>query len=178
MNLLSRAGDRLVETVNPGGRSAPHVAAGVLVCLGVVAASALLARRSEPGAYQRHLEREAGGDRGALSAVWPALFSITTLAALRLWNAPSSPERTRALTLWGASQALNAAWMVVSPRLRLLELAGGLATAALTAAYAREARRADARAGGMAAPAAGLAIGNLVTGEVWRRSAPAKPTLH
>ncbi len=177
MNLLDKAQDKLTDTLNPGHRSAGHVALGAAVCIGAVAVTAFLAHRAEPGEFQRHLEKE-GGDRNSLSAVWPALFSITTLAALRLWNTPSSPERTRALTLWGASQALNAAWTAISPRMRALELVGGLATAALTAAYAREARLVDAKAGGMAAPAAGMAIGNLVTGEVWRRSSPPRHTLH
>lgn len=177
MNLLDKAQDTFTDTLNPGHRSAAHVALGAAICIGAVAVTALLAHRAEPSEYQRHMEKETGASRKGLAAVWPALFSITTLAALRLWNTPASPERTRALTLWGASQALNAAW-TAAPKLRALELLGGLATAVLTAAYAQEARRVDARAGGMAAPAAGMAIGNLVTGEVWRRSGPRRPTLH
>lgn len=178
MKLLDKAQDRLEDTLNAQGRSPGHVALGAAICFGAVALSAYLAHRSEPGDFQRGVERhtEAGGS--GLSQVWPALFSITTLAALRIWNAPSSPERTRALTLWGASQVLNGAWTAASSRHRMLQVLGGLATALLTAAYAREARHVDAKAGTFATPAAGLAIGNLVTGEVWRRGAPKGVTLH
>jgi translocator protein len=177
MTLLDDAQDHIEETLNAEGRSAAHVALGVLICLGAVAASALIAHRSEPDEFQRAMEKEAGAGKNRFAHVWPALFSITTLAALRVWNAPGSPSRTRALTLWGASQALNGAWMAASPQNRLLQTMGGLATALLTAAYAREARKVDQKAGGMATPAAGMALGNLLTGEVWRRH-PKGVTLH
>lgn len=178
MKLLDKAQDRLEDTLNAEGRSAGHVAFGAAICIGAVALSALLAHRSEPGDFQRGVERHTDADAKGLSQVWPALFSITTLAALRIWNAPASPERTRALTLWGASQVLNGAWTAASSRHRLLQLLGGLATAVLTAAYAREARHVDPKSGAMATPMAGMAIGNLVTGEVWRRGAPRGVTVH
>lgn len=178
MDLLDEAQDQIEDTLNVSGRSAGHVALGVLVCLGAVAASALIAHRSEPTEFQRSMEKEAGAGKNRFGAIWPALFSITTLAALRVWNAPSSPARTRALTLWGASQVLNGAWMAASPKNRGLQTLGGLATALLTAAYAHQAREVDEKAGGMATPAAGMALGNLITGEVWRQSKPRGVTLH
>lgn len=178
MDLLDKAQDTIEDTLNAEGRSAAHVALGVAVCLGAVAVSALLAHQSEPSEFQKDVKRHTDASGKGLSQIWPALFSITTLAALRVWNAPSSPERTRALTLWGASQALNAAWTAASPKNRGLQILGGLATAVITAAYAREARKVDVRAGGMATPMAGMALGNLITGEVWRRGAPEGVTLH
>lgn len=178
MALLDKAQDRLEATLNAEGRSGGHVALGVAICVGAVALSAYLAHRAEPGDFQRGVERHTEASADKLSQVWPALFSITTLAALRIWNAPASAERTRALTLWGASQALNGAWTSASSSNRLLQLLGGLATAVLTAAYAREARHVDPKAGAMATPMAGMALGNLVTGEVWRRGAPRGATLH
>lgn len=178
MDLLHEAQEHIEDTLNADGRSAAHVAVGVVVCLGAVALSALVAHRAEPGEFQKDVERHSEASKAGLSQVWPALFSITTLAALRIWNAPSSSARTRALTLWGASQALNSAWMAASPRHRALQILGGVATAVLTAAYAQEARKVDVKAGGMATPAAGMALGNLLTGEVWRRSKPTGVTLH
>lgn len=178
MDLLDEAQEQIEETLNLGDRSAAHVALGVLICVGAVAASALIAHRSEPTEFQRSMEKEAGAGKNRFSAVWPALFSITTLAALRVWNAPASNARTRALTLWGASQVLNGAWMTVSPKNRAMQTLGGLATAVLTAAYAHEARKVDEKAGGMATPAAGMALGNLLTGEVWSRGTPQGVTLH
>jgi tryptophan-rich sensory protein len=178
MDLLGEAGEHIEDTLNADGRSAGHVALGVVVCLGAVALSALVAHRAEPGEFQRDVERQSDQKTNQLSQVWPALFSITTLAALRVWNAPASGSRTRALTLWGASQALNAGWMAASPRNRVLQTLGGIATAVLTAAYAAEARKVDVKAGSMATPMAGMAIGNLLTGEVWRRSRPHGVTVH
>lgn len=174
MDLLSEAGDKLEDTLNAEGRSPVHVGVGVLVCVGVVAVTALLAARQEPGGFERSVERHTEADRGALSAVWPTLFSITTLAALRIWNAEHSPARTRALTLWGLSQVFNAVWMAFSPRRRELKAAGAIATAGLTAAYAQAARRVDVKSGGMVAPMAGMAIANLFTGELWRQSTPTR----
>lgn len=178
MTLLDDAQDQLEDALNADGRPLAHVALGVLICVGAVAASALIAHRAEPSEFQRSMAKEAGTEKNRFAHVWPAMFSITTLAALRVWNAPSSPARTRALTLWGASQALNGAWMAASPKNRLLQTLGGVATAALTAAYAREARRVDEKAGGMATPAAGMALGNLLTGEVWRHGRPHGATVH
>src|SRR4029450_10932691 len=52
----------------------------------------------------------------AFAAIWPPLFMALTISGLRIWNAPPSPARTQALTLWGAVQALNAVWMALWPR--------------------------------------------------------------
>lgn len=178
MTLLDDAQDQIENTLNSEGRSPTHIALGVLICAGAVVASALISHHAEPTEFQRSMEKEAGARKNRFSAVWPALFSITTLAALRIWNAPSSASRTRALTLWGASQVLNGAWMAASPKDRTIQTLGGLATAVLTAAYAHEARKVDEKAGGMATPAAGMALGNLLTGEVWRSSKPHGVTVH
>lgn len=178
MNLLDEAGDKLQDTLNAEGRSPGHVLFGAAVCLTAVGLSAFLAHRAEPDHFQREIEKQAGTKRNSLSQVWPALFSITTLAALRVWNAPASIERNRALGLWGLSQAFNAVWIAVSPRQRGLQAFGAIATAALTAAYAHQARKVDVRAGGMAAPMAGMALGNLITGELWRAGKPTGATMH
>ena len=39
------------------------------------------------------------------------LFIAMTLSGLRTWNAPSSPARTRALTIWSLVQGFNALWL-------------------------------------------------------------------
>lgn len=175
MDLLDDAQDKLEDALNAEGRPPSHVAVGVLLCFGAVAASAYLAHRAEPGEFQESVERHTDTRRNSLSGVWPAVFSLTTLAALRIWNAPHGPERTRALGLWGVSQVLNAVWVSLSPERRGLQALGAAATAAATAAYAIAARRVDVKAGGMVAPMVGMAVTNLLTGELWRRSKPPGP---
>ena len=172
MDLLDDAQDKLGDAINAEGRDPGHIAVGVLLCFGAVALSAYLAHHSEPGEFQKSVERHSDTKRNSLSGVWPAVFSVTTLAALRIWNAPHSPARTRALGLWGVSQMLNAIWMSISPERRELQAAGAVATAAVTAAYAQAARRVDVKAGGMVAPMVGMAVTNLMTGELWRHTKP------
>jgi translocator protein len=46
----------------------------------------------------------------ALAPVWTAIYGLLAVSGYRMWRAPSSPQRTRALGLWGAQLGLNAAW--------------------------------------------------------------------
>jgi bacterioferritin len=124
MDLLDEVGDKLEDTLNAEGRHPAHVTLGIVVCIGVVAATALLASRAEPGEFQRSVEKHSDAERGVLSQIWPTLFSLTTLAAVRIWNAPHSPARTRALALWGLGQVFHGAWLMISPRRRALQVAG------------------------------------------------------
>lgn len=177
MDLLDDAQDKLEDALNAEGRPPSHIALGVLLCFGAVGVSALLAHRAPPGEFQRSVEKHTEAKHNSLSGVWPAVFSVTTLAALRIWNAPHSTHRTRALGLWGASQVLNAVWVSLSPDRRWLQAAGAGATAIATAAYAMAARRVDVKAGSMVAPMVGMTVTNLLTGELWRHSKPQRPTL-
>lgn len=147
--------DQLTESLNAEGRSLGHVAAGVAVCtllVGIVAT--LSAARPQP---------TSPGDEPArqplLRAVWPSLFSLTTLAALRVWNAPSSTARTRALRLWTLLQASNLVMTVWRPQRRGERIAAAVTTAALTGVYAHAASYVDEKAANLTAPVgfAGLA---------------------
>ena len=42
--------------------------------------------------------------------VWALLYGTIAYSGLRLWRTPPSAGRSRALKLWGAQLALNAAW--------------------------------------------------------------------
>jgi translocator protein len=42
--------------------------------------------------------------------VWTLLYGTIAYSGWQVWKQPPSRERTRALTLWGAQWALNAAW--------------------------------------------------------------------
>jgi benzodiazapine receptor len=110
--------------------------------------------------------------RGPLSLILPAVFSVTTLSAVRVWNAPARPERTTAMGLWAAAQALNAVWIAMRPASRGLQIAAAMSSAGLAAAFAHEARKLDNRAGKLAAPSGGgVHLANLVQGKSAIRAA-------
>ena len=151
--------DKIEEALNAEGRSKSHVALGLLICLGCVGATAAIAAsRPQPPAPGARVEKKSS----SLRAIWPALFSVTTLAAVRVWNAPSSPQRTRALGLWGGLQGLNVLWMILGPRDKVTRIVAGLSTAGMTALYARAASDVDAKAASLVAPAIGGSLAALV----------------
>jgi tryptophan-rich sensory protein len=76
------------------------------------------------------------------------------VSAARVYRAAPSPARSRALTLWGAQQALNAAWSPLffgqrRPRAALLDL--GLLWGTL-GGYALQARKVDPVASALVGP--------------------------
>jgi tryptophan-rich sensory protein len=186
--------DKLRETVrgrvdqiaNSQGRSARHILLGLAITGGAVLVSALIARQSaptddHPGLKADYDALEQPGfkpPRAAFAVIWPPLFLALTISGLRIWNAPRSPARTQALTLWGAVQALNALWMALGPRRLGGQLATAVASLGTSAAYAMRARKVDAPAAGMVAPYLGwISFANVLTEELWRKNAP-KPTIH
>jgi tryptophan-rich sensory protein len=159
------------------GRGVEHVLAGLALTAGAVLASALIARRNAPTdsnpevkASYDALRRPAFQPPPAVfGIVWPPLFMALTLSGLRLWNAPPSRARTRALSLWTAIQALNALWMALGPRRLGGQLTTAVATLGTAAAFAVEARKVDAPASNLAAPYVGwIGFANILTGELWR----------
>ncbi len=157
---LDDARDAATDFFNAEGRGPAHIALGVAVTAGF----ALLATAFATGAL-RPLQRDATSDsgdgpvterpRGPISLVLPAMFSVTTLSALRVWNAPSRPGRKQALGLWAAAQAVNAVWIALRPAGRGLQIAAAMSSAGLAAAFAHEARKLDVGAGKLASPIGG-----------------------
>ncbi len=149
MALLDRVQEELGEALNVGDRSPGHVAFGVLLCAGAVAATAIVAVATPRQAVAPGAEptREP-----IMRAVWPALFSLTTLAALRLWNAPPSVKRTQALRLWGLSQGVNLLWMLLRPRDSRTQVLAAVSMAGITAVYAHVAAAVDQKAASIVAP--------------------------
>lgn len=155
MSLADDAQDKIVEALNADGRSTGHLALGAALCLGLIAAtSAIAASRPQPVAPGAEPSRKP-----MVRAIWPAVFSVSTLASLRVWNAPASPTRTRALGLWMVLQGSNALLMWLRPSSTLGQTAAAMATAGLTTAYARVAADVDEKAAQLVAPTgfAGLA---------------------
>ncbi|MFO1015420.1 MAG: TspO/MBR family protein [Caulobacteraceae bacterium] len=175
-----------MDIANSRGRTAGHVLLGLVITGGAVMTSALIAARHSPS--PSHPEVKAQYDQltqtplqppaVVFGVVWPALFMALTLSGLRIWNAPKSLERTRALTLWGLIQAFNAMWMALGPRRLGGQLATAVATLGTAAAYAWEARKVDAPASNLAAPYLGwIGFANVLTEELWRKNG-SRPTIH
>lgn len=176
----------LDRVTNSQGRSIQHVLVGLGVTAAAVAASAIVARRNAPtpdnpkvfAAYEALKQPAFQPPRIVFSLVWPPLFVALTLSALRIWNAPKSPARTQALTLWGVAQALNAIWMALGPRRLGGQLATAVTSLGASVAYLWRARRVDAPAAAMVAPYVGwIGVANALTEELWRKNPP-NPTIH
>lgn len=161
--------DRAADLLNAEGRSAGHVVLGLALTIGFALTATAFARGTlRPRPVNPEDARDGDAPiterpRGAFSLILPAVFSATTLSAVRVWNAPARPERTHAMTLWAAAQALNAVWIALRPAGRTLQIAAAMSSAGMAAAFAHEARKLDTRAGKLAAPiGAGVLMGNRI----------------
>lgn len=158
MTLASAANEKIAEAINAEHRSLGHVAIGAGVCLALIAVTAALSvsgrQAPAPGAKpSRH---------PLVKAIWPSLFSVTTLAALRVWNAPASRERARALGFWGVLQASNLLFSALKPRSQSGQVTAALATAGLTAAYAHAASYVDPKAAALSAPTGFAGLSSVI----------------
>ncbi len=176
-NALDDARDAATDFLNADGRDPGHVALGVIVTVGFALAATVLASRAV-APRPRHL---SGGEaaiterpRGPLSLILPAVFSVTTLSAVRVWNAPPARERAIAMGLWAGAQALNAVWIAMRPASRTLQIAAAMSSAGLAAAFAHEARKLDSEAGKLASPTGGrVRLANFL-----QRKTEHRPTVH
>jgi benzodiazapine receptor len=155
---LDTARDQAADFLNAEGRDWTHVALGLALTAGFALAATTAASkliRPQP----RHAIQPLGGDapiterpRGPISLILPAMFSATTLSAVRVWNAPARPERRTAMALWIAAQAVSAVWLAVRPTRLTTQIAAAMSSAGLAAAFAHEARKLDPAAGKLASP--------------------------
>jgi translocator protein len=173
--------DAATEFLNADERDVGHVALGVAVTVGfALLATALASGVIGPRRRSFAQRRDGAGPvterpRGAFSLVLPAVFSATTLSAVRVWNAPARPERTSAMILWAGAQAINAIWIALRPASRGMQIAAAMTSAGLAAAFAHEARKLDTRAGKLASPTGmGVRLGNVID----RKAKEAGATLH
>lgn len=172
-NAVDEVRERAVDLLNSEGRSLSHVALGVALTAGFALAATLIATRTlEPRRRSLTDLRERTAPvherpRGPFSLILPAVFSATTLSAVRVWNAPHRPERRNAMGLWMLAQAANALWLALRPASRGLQIFAAMSSAGLAAAFAHEARKLDEAAGKLAAPTgAGVALVNRAEREV------------
>jgi len=170
--------DAATDFLNAEGRGAGHVLLGVAITVGFALAATAFARKTIRPRPEHLAEDDAPiteRPRGPLSLILPAVFSVTTLSAVRVWNAPKAPERNLAMGLWAGAQALNAVWIALRPTSRALQIAAAMSSAGLAAAFAHEARKLDNRAGKLAAPSGGAVhLANMVQ----KKAEGARPTVH
>lgn len=163
---LDDARDAATGFLNAEGRHPGHVLIGVAVTVGFALAATVFATRTLSPTHDRPGDGHSPvteRPRGPLSLILPAVFSVTTLSAVRVWNAPRARERTVAMALWAGAQALNAVWIALRPASRGLQIAAAMSSAGMAAAFAHEARKIDARAGQLASPIGGrVRIANRV----------------
>ncbi|WP_332653667.1 TspO protein [Brevundimonas sp.] len=160
-NALDDARDAATDFLNAEGRHPGHVLLGVGLTVGFALAATLFATRALSPAHDRPGDGHAPvteRPRGPLSLILPAVFSVTTLSAVRVWNAPPARERTVAMTLWAGAQALNAVWIALRPAGRAMQIAAAMSSAGMAAAFAHEARKIDTRAGKLASPIGGRTL--------------------
>lgn len=169
------------DFLNAEGRSPVHVAIGIAATVGfALLATAIATRTVHP--HPAISSKMRGGaapiterPRGAFSLILPAVFSATTLSAVRVWNAPSNTTRTSAMVLWAGAQAINALWIALRPASRGMQIAAAMTSAGLAAAFAHEARKLDPGAGKLAAPTGGSV---RVVNFFERKTAPRDATVH
>lgn len=184
--MLQQIGDQFQGLINARGRSSNHVLEGLAICAGAVLISAAVAAKAAPTkdnpkrrAQNAMLEKPGfQPPKKAFQAIWPPLFLTLTLSGVRIWNAPSSPARSRALGLWGLVQGLNAATMLWGPKQQTATVATHLTTLGSAMAYLNEARKVDAPAAAIVSPYLGwMTFAGLLSEEVWRKNKD-KPTVH
>ncbi len=183
--MLGEVGDQVEDMINARGRSPVHIAEGLALVLGAVVLSAMVASHARPDASARSRLETALLDKprdapppNTVARMWPVLSLVLTLSGLRIWNAPQSPARSRALGLWAGVQGLNAVWMAWSPRQQSAQLATTLAALGAGICYANEARKVDGTAAALVSPYLGWSsLASLLTGEIWRRNRR-RPTIH
>ncbi|MDB5421079.1 MAG: TspO protein [Brevundimonas sp.] len=160
--------DRAADLLNAEGRSSVHVATGIVLTVGfALLATAIASNSLKPKRTMKHLRDRAAPvtekPHGAFSLILPAVFSATTLSAVRVWNAPTSRERSLAMGLWFAAQTVNAIWLGLRPSSMRSQIAAAMSSAGLAAAFAFEARKLDDSAGKIAAPTGvGVRVANFI----------------
>lgn len=176
-NALDDAREAATGLLNAEGRHPGHVLLGVGLTVGFALAATVFATRTLSATRDAPHDDHAPvteRPRGPLSLILPAVFSVTTLSAVRVWNAPPARERTMAMGLWAGAQALNAVWIALRPAGRALQIAAAMSSAGMAAAFAHEARKIDTRAGKMASPmGGGVRVANRV-----QDKAEELPTVH
>ncbi len=166
--MLGQISGKVQNLINSGDRPAGHVVEGALICAGALLLAALAASRrpARPVA-----------PNGPFGVLWRPAALVLALSGLRIWNAPESRERTRALELWTAVQALGVAARLINPRRRSAQFVTAAAALGAGVGYATAAKQVDSNAAAMVSPYLGWT--NVAGLLAHRASAPVEtPTIH
>jgi benzodiazapine receptor len=164
-----------------------HVLLGLLLAAGAVATAELIAHRQRSAAddpdfmsdYAEIQAPMANPRKAAFAVIWPSMFTALTISGLRVWNSPSGPTRTRALTLWGLVQGFSAAWMALGPKRVGGRVAAAVASVGAGAVYAYHASKVQPPPGGAAAPTAGwMGLATLLRDQFHHRGGGEHRTVH
>lgn len=178
--------DQFQGLINARGRSPKHVAEGIALCAVAVLASAAIAGAAAPTKANPTRNRQDAmlrkpdmqPPKKTFAAVWAPLFATLTLSGVRIWNAPASRARSRALGLWGLLQGMNALTMLWGPKQQTATLATHLATLGGAIAYINEARKVDATSAAIVSPYLGwMSFAGVLSEQVWRKNKD-RPTIH
>lgn len=137
-----------------------RVAVGAAIFGGVVAGAAMLGGLFNPGRgatreWYQQLEKPSFNPPDFIfGPVWTALYILIAISGFRVWSSDAGRDRTRALTLWGAQLALNAAWspLFFGAKKPALALGDIVLMLAAIAAYTAVARKVDKPAAWMMSP--------------------------
>ncbi len=146
-----------------------------------VIAAALIGSAFAPSARNRSVQRWYGRLEKArfqpppavFGPVWTALYAAIAISGYRVYRAPMTKARRRALILWWAQMLMNTAWSPLffgarRPRASLADLTG---TGIATIAFAHAARSVDRTAARLAIPyLAWLAFAGYLNAEVVRKN--------
>lgn len=121
----------------------------------VTAGAAAVGSLFKPGEWYKSLKKPwFQPPAWVFAPVWTGLYTLIAVSGYRVWRAPASEERTRALTFWGAQLGLNAAWSWLffgkkDPRAALIDI--GVLRVAIDA-YSSAAQKVDPAAKWMMVP--------------------------
>lgn len=139
----------------------------------VAIAGTVATRKGVPTWYRRLEKPPFNPPRWLFAPVWTALYGTMIASAHRVIRRPASPQRTRALALWGLQLGLNGLWSPLffgmrRPRAALVDLFALLPS---IAAYVRAAAKVDRPAGVLMLPyLAWSAFAALLNVEIVRRN--------
>lgn len=151
--------------------------AALLAFAGLTALTAVLGARTTlrgKGAWYRLIRKpKLTPPDPVFGVVWTGLFALAALSGWRVWRQEPSPQRTRALALWGTQLALNANWtrLFFGRHKARAAFADLVALWATLGAYMMQTRSVDRTAANMMAPYLGwVTYAGYLNEEIVRRN--------
>jgi translocator protein len=130
--------------------------------------------RKKPRNWYRNLDKpNFTPPDAAFPIVWTGLYGLMAWSGWRIWSAPPSRERTRALRLWAAQLATNAKWskLFFGDQRPGLSLVDAIVLEMEIASYITQAWKVDSAAALAFVPySAWVGFATVLNGEILRRN--------